>query len=162
MSASNLSVLYDAPGPRAKRNALIGSGIVGRFLLAVLYVVYARLEEQGQFESDRWAPLVDASNDDFKAVWELIWIGLKNTLAGAAVAITLSLVIGVLFGVARLMLGRRSRVPLVAIIEILRGLPVIVLMSMAYQLLPDLGVNYEPLPGSDAFWIMVVGLVAYN
>nr|WP_269811250.1 amino acid ABC transporter permease [Kineosporia rhizophila] len=92
----------------------------------------------------------------------MIWDGLKNTLAGAGVAIVLSLVIGIVFGVSRIMLGRRSRLPVVTVIEILRGLPVIVLMYMAYQLLPDLGVNYEPLPGSDAFWWMVTGLVAYN
>ncbi len=159
---SNLSVLYDAPGPKARRRAVIGSVIVGLLLLGVLYLVYARLDDKGQFASERWAPLIDPSDENFKAVWELIRDGLKNTLTGAVVAIALSLAIGVVVGVARVMLGRRSRIPLVAVIEVLRGLPVVVLMYMAYQLLPDLGVNYEPLPGSDAFWWMVTGLVAYN
>ncbi len=159
---SNLSVLYDAPGPKARRRAVIGSVIVGLLLLGVLYLVYARLDDKGQFASERWAPLIDPSDENFKAVWELIRDGLKNTLAGAVVAIALSLAIGVVVGVARVMLGRRSRIPLVAVIEVLRGLPVVVLMYMAYQLLPDVGVNYEPLPGSDAFWWMVTGLVAYN
>lgn len=35
-------------------------------------------------------------------------------------------------------------------------------MFMAYQLLPALGVDYEPLPGPDPFWYMVVGLTLYN
>lgn len=144
---SNLSVLYDAPGPKARRRAVIGSVIVGLLLLGVLYLVYARLDDKGQFASERWAPLIDPSDENFKAVWELIRDGLKNTLAGAVVAIALSLAIGVVVGVARVMLGRRSRIPLVAVIEVLRGLPVVVLMYMAYQLLPDVGVNYEPLPG---------------
>ena len=159
---SNLSVLYDAPGPKARRRALIGSVIVGLLLLGVLYVVYARLADQGQFESERWAPLIDPSNENFTAVWELIRDGLKNTLAAAAVAIALSLTIGVVLGVARVMLGHRSQLPLIGVIQVLRGLPVVVLIYMAYQVLPDLGVNYEPLPGSDAFWYLVIGLVAYN
>ena len=156
------SVLYDTPGPRARRRALITSAVIGLVLLGVLYLVYARLENQGQFTSGRWAPLIDPSDENFAAVWELVRDGLRNTLAGAAVAIALSLAIGVIVGVARIMLGRRTRIPLVAVIEVLRGLPVVVLMYMAYQLLPDLGVNYAPLPGSDAFWWMVTGLVAYN
>ncbi|GAA3596916.1 amino acid ABC transporter permease [Kineosporia mesophila] len=162
MSDTNLSVLYDVPGPRARRRALVGSVVVGLLTLAVLYLIYARLDDQGQFESDRWSPLLDPSDESFQAVWKQLGTGLRNTLVGALVAITLSVAIGIVLGIARVMLGRRSRVPLVAVIEFFRGLPVVVLMYMAYQLLPDLGVNYEPLPGPDAFWWMVVGLVAYN
>ncbi|GAB3252510.1 amino acid ABC transporter permease [Kineosporia babensis] len=159
---SDLSVLYDAPGPKAKRNATIGSVVVGLALLAVLYVVYARLDEKGQWSWDLWGPLLDPSNEVFELVWQNLGTGLRNTLTGALVAITLSLLLGVVFGVARVMLGRWARIPVVGLIEILRGLPVIVMMFMAYQLLPALGVNYEPLPGPDAFWYMVVGLTLYN
>ncbi len=160
--SNNLSVLYDAPGPKARRNAAIGSAVVGLGVLAVLYVVYARLDEKGQWAGELWAPLLDPSDESFQQVWKLLGEGLQNTLTGAVVAITLSLVLGVLFGVARLMLGKWARIPVIGIIEVLRGLPVIVLMFMAYQLLPALGVNYEPLPGSNVFWIMVIGLVLYN
>ncbi len=85
MSDSNLTVLYDAPGPKAKRNATIGSVVVGLALLAVLYVVYARLDEKGQFASELWAPLFSPSDEAFQDVWKLIWEGLRNTLAGAVV-----------------------------------------------------------------------------
>lgn len=162
MSDSNLTVLYDAPGPRAKRNATIGSVVVALALLAVLYVVYARLDEKGQFASELWAPLFSPSDEAFQDVWKLIWEGLRNTLAGAVVAIALSLALGVLFGVARLMLGPRLKIPIVGIVEILRGLPVIVLMFAAYQVFPAMGIDYGPLPGTDPFWWMVVGLVLYN
>lgn len=121
MSASDLSVLYDAPGPKAKRNAAIGSVVVGLAVLAVLYVIYARLDEKGQWAGELWSPLLDPSNEDFEAVWKLLGTGLRNTLTGAVVAIAFSLTLGVVFGVARLMLGRWARIPIIGIIEILRG-----------------------------------------
>ncbi|GAB6897398.1 amino acid ABC transporter permease [Kineosporia succinea] len=162
MSTPNLSVLYDAPGPKARRRALIGSGVVAVVLLAVLYVVYVRLADQGQFDRDRWAPLFDPSDDLFQPVWENIWSGFQKTMTAAVLAIVLSMVIGTAFGVARVMSRPAPRIPLVVVIETLRGLPVIVLIYMAYQLLPDLGVNYDPLPGENALWYVVVGLTAYN
>jgi len=162
MSTSDLSVLYDAPGPKAKRNAAIGSAVVGLGVLAVLYVIYARLDEKGQWSGELWGPLLDPSNENFELIWKNIGTGVRNTLTGAVVAIALSLALGVVFGVARLMLGPKARIPVVGIIEILRGLPVIVLMFMAYQVIPAFGVDYEPLPGPDAFWYMVIGLTLYN
>ncbi|GLY30282.1 amino acid ABC transporter permease [Kineosporia sp. NBRC 101731] len=162
MSTSQLSVLYDAPGPKARRRALIGSIAVGLAVLAVAYVVYARLNDQGQFDRERWAPLFDPSDELFDPVWEILWSGFRKTMTAAALAIVLSVAIGTILGVARVMFRPAPRVPLVVVIEVLRGLPVIVLIYMAYQLLPDLGVNYDPLPGENALWYVVVGLTAYN
>ncbi|MBT0773862.1 amino acid ABC transporter permease [Kineosporia sp. J2-2] len=125
-------------------------------------MVYQRLVNQGQFDGERWSPLLSAADENFEAVWNLIGTGLKNTLIAACIAIILSLLIGTVVGTARVMAGRAGRVPLIGIIELLRGLPVIVLIYMAYQLLPDLGVDYGPLPGDDALWWLVTGLVAYN
>jgi len=160
--SNNLSVLYDAPGPRARRRALIGAGLVTAVVAVVLFLIYQRLRDQGQFESERWSPLFNPTDDDFTAVWNLIWIGLRNTLTAAVLAIALSLLIGTVLGTARVMAGRWERLPLVGVIEVLRGLPVVVLIYMAYQVLPDLGVDYDPLPGPNALWWLVTGLTAYN
>jgi glutamate transport system permease protein len=54
------SILFDAPGPRARRRSLIGSIIGGILLLAVAVMVAIRLEDSGQFRSDFWEPFTDA------------------------------------------------------------------------------------------------------
>lgn len=161
MSASD-TVLYDAPGPRARRRALIGTIISSVALLALAYVVIKRLADQGQFSMELWGPLIDPSNENFEAVWRLLGLGLRATLVAAVLAIVLSLVVGTLLGVARMMSGKVTRVPLVGVIELFRGLPVIITIFYVYQVLPDIGVTVSPLPGEDGLWYLVIGLTIYN
>jgi glutamate transport system permease protein len=155
-------VLYDIPGPRARRRALIGSVIATFVLLAALWVVISRLKDQGQFSMEKWGPLIDPSNEYFQQVWKNLGVGLRGTLIAATLAITLSTVIGTLIGTARMMTSGLARLPLVSLIELLRGLPVIVTIYIAYRVLPDLGLNVAPLPGPDGLWFLVIGLTAYN
>jgi glutamate transport system permease protein len=162
MSAPTTSVLYDIPGPRARRRALIGSVIASLLLLALLAVVISRLNDQDQFSMEKWGPLIDPSNENFTAVWKVLGKGLGGTLIAAALAITLSLIIGTIVGVCRMLTSGLTRLPLVTLIELLRGLPVIVTIYLAYKVLPDLGVNVGPLPGPDGLWFLVIGLTAYN
>jgi glutamate transport system permease protein len=162
MSLSGGTVLYDAPGPRARRRATLGSVVAAVVFVALLGVVLWRLAEQGQLSMDKWGPLVDPSNEAFDAVWALLWRGLKATLAAAALSIAFSLVIGTLLGVVRMMLGRWGRIPVIGVIELFRGLPVIITIFFAYRVLPEIGVNVSPLPGEDGLWYLVIGLTAYN
>jgi len=156
------SVLYDIPGPRARRRALIGSVIASILLLGLLWVVVSRLNDQEQFSMEKWGPLIDPSNEYFHQVWKLLGKGLGGTLIAAVLAISFSLIIGTLLGVARMMSSGLNRLPLVTLIELLRGLPVIVTIYIAYRVLPDLGVDPGPLPGPDGLWFLVIGLTAYN
>ena len=155
------TVLYDEPGPRARRRALIGTVIASIAILALIGVVVRRLAEQGQFSMELWGPLIDPSNELFPQVWELLLRGLRATLVAAALAITFSLIVGTAVGVARMMLGKLG-VPLVVGIEVFRGLPVVVTIFFAWQALPELGVDVGPLPGDDGLWWLVIGLTAYN
>ena len=59
------AVLYDVPGPRARRRALIGTVIATLAILAVLGLVVKRLNDQGQFSMELWGPLIDPSNASF-------------------------------------------------------------------------------------------------
>lgn len=155
-------VLYDAQGPRARRRTQIGTVVAVLALLGLAYVVYRRLDEQGQFSMEEWGPLIDPGNDAFDAVWRLIRIGIQNTLMAAAVAMLLSIVLGTLIAVARLSLGRIGRIPLIGAVEIFRGLPVVVLVYIGVRVLPDVGVDLRGLPGGQVFWGLVIGLTAYN
>ncbi len=156
MSSAEPSVLYDAPGPRARRRILIGSVIAGLVFLALGYVVYRRLDKQGQFESAKWSPLVNPSNPLFRQIWKLIWEGLAATLAAAAWAVVFSLVLGALLAVTRITAARWWRWLVVAFIETFRGLPVVIAIFLAARVLPELGVSLSLM------WYLVIGLTAYN
>lgn len=156
------NVLYDAPGPRARRLAGIGGAIAAFALLIVVGLVVKRLADAGQLAGDLWGPILNPSNDDFQAVWGLIGKGVLATLTAAVLAIAFSLLIGTVIGVARMMLGRWSRLPIVGVIELLRGLPVVITIYFASRVLPELGVNLTGMPGGAGLWFLVIGLTAYN
>jgi glutamate transport system permease protein len=105
---------------------------------------------------------VSPSDENFPLVWELLGKGLLATLTAAALAIVFSLVIGSAVGVARMMLGRTTRIPIVGLIELLRGLPVVITIYFASRVLPELGVDLSGMPGGSGLWFLVIGLTAYN
>ncbi len=150
------SVLFDAPGPRARRRVLIASIVAAVLILAGLTLVVLRLVDAGQFSGELWAPLVNPGTEEFPLVWGLIGSGLSLTLRAAGVAMVASLLIGVVIAVLRLQLGRIARIPVVGVVELLRGLPVVVTIVFASVLLPIIGLDV------DQFWFLVVGLTAYN
>ncbi len=155
-------VLYDLPGPRARRRQTMLAIVAGIAVLGVIALVLYRLNQQGQFAAQLWDPLVNPSDKDFSAVWSLIGNGLANTMKAAALAITFSLSVGTVIGVARLMLGKWSRMPVVGFIELFRGLPVVISIFFASRVLPDMGVNLSNWPGGEGLWFVVIGLTAYN
>lgn len=156
------AVLYDAPGPKARRRALIGTIVAALILLGLLAIAGKRLADQGQFSMELWGPLIDPNNESFDAVWRLIRLGITATLIAAGLAIALSLVFGTLIGSARIMLSPTLRVPLIAFIELFRGLPVVITIFFVWQALPETGISVAPLPGSTDLWYLVIGLALYN
>lgn len=156
------NVLYDEPGPKARRRAAIGTVVAAAVLLGLTGVAVWRLADRGQFDADLWSPLINPSDDNFVLVWRLMAQGLQATLTAAVLAISLSLVIGTLLGVARMMLGKGGRIPVVAVIELFRGLPVIISIFYVYILIRSTGIDISFLPGSDGLWFLVIGLTLYN
>ncbi len=156
------TVLYDAPGPRARRRAMIGTVVASVVLLALVGLALKRLADRGQFDMELWGPLIDPGNENFSAVWELLWDGLQATLIAAAIAIALSLVVGTLLGTARVMSGKGASIPLIVFIELFRGLPVVITIFFVWRVLPEVGVDVGPLPGDDGLWYLVIGLMLYN
>jgi len=159
--SSAQNVLYDAQGPSARRRTAIGTAVALLGLLALGALVMARLADQGQFSLELWGPLVDPSNDSFDVVWRLIGEGVVNTVTAAALAMTLSVVLGTLVAVLRLSAGRATRIPLIGFVELFRGLPVVVLVYFGVRVLPDY-VDLSGLPGGTVLWGLVIGLTAYN
>jgi glutamate transport system permease protein len=156
MSTSTSAVLYDEPGPRARRRIATGSVIALVILIGAAFLVYRRLDDQGQFEAAKWAPLFDPSDPVFPQVWRLLWEGLQKTLQAAALAMVFSLVIGTLLAVTRITSAPWYRWGIVGLIELLRGIPVVIAIFFASRVLPELGVDLSTL------WFLVIGLTAYN
>lgn len=150
------SVLYDAPGPRARRRALILSIVSTVVFVGLIVLALVRLNSTGQLEADKWSPLFWPGDDDFAQVWGRIFEGLGNTMLAAALAIAASLVLGTLVTTVRLLLGKYSRLPVVGLVEVLRGSPVVVLIFFSAKLLPQAGLDLPQMA------YLVIGLTAYN
>lgn len=161
------SVLYDVPGPRARRRHLIGAVVAALVALALVVVAALRLSDRGQFDADLWLPLFSPAHADFTAVWQFLWMGLQATLEAAAIAIVGALVLGTILGSARMLLGtttvgRIVRVPLIAWVELFRGLPVVITMLLTFAFFRYIDFRLDFLPGDELLWYVAIGLILYN
>lgn len=147
------SVLYDQPGPRARRRERIGSVAGALLLLVLLALAFRYADGRGLFGADRWDVLYDPpKNQTAEDVWRsMIVVGLGATLRAAAVAAPLALVLGLLLAMWRTTRIGWLRAPATAVIELFRGLPVLLMMLFAL-----LGFGW------DAFASVVFGLTVYN
>ena len=149
-------VLYDDPGPRTRRRVLLGSIVAGAVLLVVAGIVLHRLYQQDQLSEERWGPLVNPFDPQFAAVWSGLLEALLLNITAAALAMVLSLAIGTLLALTRITSAAWYRWAVVGVIEVLRGLPVVIAIFLSYRILPELGVELPRI------WYLVIGLTAYN
>ncbi|KAA6210689.1 amino acid ABC transporter permease [Streptomyces filamentosus] len=149
------TVLYDVPGPRARRRNLLWTLLFLLALGAVVWWVTAGLAAKDQLTADKWKPfLTDAR------VWETYLLpALRNTVVAAALAMVLALPLGALLGIARLSDHRLPRAAAGAVVEFFRAIPVLILMlfaNAAYAEFTAVGPETRPL------YAVVTGLVLYN
>ncbi|MBX3091585.1 MAG: amino acid ABC transporter permease [Cryobacterium sp.] len=151
----SLNVLYDAPGPKTRRNSMIAS-IVGVILIvAFFFWMYLTLAAPrvnangavlpGTFDPSRWDILGRAD------LWLSFGIGTLNTLRMAAVAAVLAVLIGILFS-----FGRTSRFAVVrgvtgVVLEFVRGIPVLLMIFFVFLVFT-----------AGSYWSGVFGLALYN
>ncbi|MGW6563834.1 amino acid ABC transporter permease [Streptomyces sp. NPDC054975] len=149
------TVLYDLPGPRAKRRNLLYTLL---FLVAVaglIWWVLATLADQGQLEWAKWSPFFTDSR-----TWSTFLLpALKNTLIAAALAVVIALPVGALLGIGRLSDHAWIRGAAGTVVEFFRAIPVLILMlfaNAAYSEFTDISPENRPL------YAVVTGLVLYN
>jgi glutamate transport system permease protein len=146
------TVLYDVQGPKARRRVLLGSLVGLVVLLALLAVVVQRLADNGQFEAELYEPFYEQP-----ALYERLLAGLRGTLTAAAYALVLASVLGVLLAFGRLSSTPLLRLPCVAVIELFRALPLLLLILGLFLAWPVVvGDRLEPL------YALVIGLTLYN
>ena len=139
------SVLYDVPGPKARRISLIGS-VIGVVLIAALLAwAIMTLAQQGIFQAQRWAIFGQAD------VWTLLANGITATLSAAAIAAVIAFPLGLLLCLMRISDVAWIRVPTRIVLEFLRGMPVVLMMLFVLLVF-----------ATSSFIAVVAGLVLYN
>lgn len=149
------SVLYDAPGPKAKARNWIYSGIFVVLFGLVAWWALSLMGEKGQLDADKWTPFVTDGR-----VWTTFLIpGLLETLKAGAIAMVIALPLGALLGIGRLSDHAWVRVPVGAVVEFFRAIPVLMLMlfgSALYVQFTTVSSEIRPL------YAVITGLVLYN
>src|SRR5262249_5040317 len=85
---------------------------------------------------------------DFSAVaenWPVILHGFLLTLTVSALALLLGLALGTVLAIGRLSASRLTAVSALALIEVIRDLPFMVILFMMFYLLPALGLRLPAL-----------------
>lgn len=152
--SSRATVLYDAPGPKARvRNNLL-SVVVGLILFVIAFFVYRALDSQGQLDAAKWSPFLQATT------WQTYLIpGIRGTLIAAALSIVFALILGAVLGIARMSDHRSVRIVSGTIVEVFRAVPVLILMIFMYQVFAE----YRLFPTRQlALAAVVTGLTLYN
>ncbi|WP_092808426.1 amino acid ABC transporter permease [Rhodococcus globerulus] len=148
------TVLYDAPGPKARALYRFASVVVAVLALTIAYVVYRALDDKGQLTSAKWDPFLQAN------VWTTYLLpGIKGTLIAAALSIVLALILGAILGIGRLSDHRVVRIISGVIVELFRAIPVLLLIIFMYAVLAEYKiVKLDYL----ALTAVVVSLTLYN
>lgn len=139
------SVLYDVPGPKARRRSLIASIVTGVALAAAFGWVIATLAGEGLFDANRW----DIFQDPL--VWSALGGALLVTLQVAAIASVLAVILGSVFAVLRLSPHAIVRIPVTVVLEFFRGMPVLLMMFFILIMF-----------ATSQYWAVVFGLTLYN
>ncbi|MEV5009470.1 amino acid ABC transporter permease [Streptomyces sp. NPDC056159] len=148
------SVLYDAPGPRAKRRNVVLSVVFVVLLALFVWWIWSTMNDKGQLNWSLWQPFTTA------AAWTTYLLpGLANTLKAAALAMVIALPLGAVFGIARLSDHGWIRVPAGAVVEFFRAIPVLLMILFANEFyVRSTGIPSDERP----LYAVVTGLVLYN
>lgn len=148
------SVLYDTPGPRAKRRNVLVSVVFFVLLAALAWWLWRTLDHKQQLRWALWQPFTTSE------AWTTYLLpGLANTLKAAALAMVIGLPLGAVFGIARLSDHRWVRAVAGVVVEFFRAIPVLLLMLFANEFYS----RYTQVTSDDRpLYAVVTGLVLYN
>lgn len=148
------AVLFDTPGPRARRRILVVNVVGAVFAATLLALIVWKLGQEGQLDAGRWTSLFTAG------AWTNYFLpGLQNTLVAALYSVVLAVVFGLIFGLGRLAPVAPVRWIAGTVVEFFRAVPVLIMMIALW-----LGLGYaKVLPAADVPLVaVVVALMLYN
>ncbi|MFF1872402.1 MULTISPECIES: amino acid ABC transporter permease [Streptomycetaceae] len=144
--SASASVLYDAPGPRARTRYRAFGALAVLGIAGLLWYAYYKLDSTGQFAPELWEPF------QYTAVQQRILDGLLATLKAFALAAVLSLLLGALLAAGRLSDHKPVRTVSTAVVQFFRAMPLLIMIFALYR----------GLFAGDPFWALVTGLTLYN
>ncbi|MEE1295365.1 MAG: amino acid ABC transporter permease [Bifidobacterium sp.] len=156
MAASNESdLLFDAPGPKARKRIRIinwGAGILFAIVLVLILMrLYRPPDGENQLSWELWKPALDGE------AWTDFYLpGLYATIRATIVAVIGAVVFGLLFGIGRLLPNVIVRGVCGAIVEFCRAVPVLIMMIFFWRAFAFL--NWA----SPSYWAVVISLILYN
>ncbi|MFH8732976.1 MULTISPECIES: amino acid ABC transporter permease [unclassified Streptomyces] len=150
------SVLYDAPGPKARVRNRIYTVVGSLAVLGLIAFTLYRMNVKGQLEPEVWNIFNNAG------VRASIRDGVLTTLKVFAVAGVLSLVLGLLLAVARLSEHKTVRWAATGFIELFRAIPLLITIYALWFLFLTYKTSLGVVGDNTAFWALVIGLTVYN
>ncbi|MFD3565375.1 amino acid ABC transporter permease [Streptomyces sp. NPDC058686] len=150
------SVLYDAPGPKARVRNRIYTVVGSLAVLGLIAFTLYRMNVKGQLEPEVWNIFNNAG------VRTSIRDGVLTTLKVFAVAGVLSLVLGLLLAVARLSEHKTVRWAATGFIELFRAIPLLITIYALWFLFLTYKNSLGVVGDNTAFWALVIGLTVYN
>ncbi|WP_049580405.1 amino acid ABC transporter permease [Streptomyces sp. SBT349] len=140
------TILFDAPGPRALRRQR-RFGVATAVALAVLLgLAVHRFADSGQLSADKWREFGGWP------VWRFLLTGAWYSLLAAAGAAAIAGPLGLLLAVGRLSANRVVRWAAGAYIEVMRTVPVLLLIYLTLFALPTYGLDLS------LYWKLVAPL----
>ncbi len=116
------AVLFDVPGPRARRRYLLLTVLFAALLLAIVLWSVRKLSAEGVLSAQVFNDTFQNTNVAF------LLEGFVATLKAAALAIAGAIVFGAVFAIGRLSDHRVLRWPCAAVIEFFRAVPLLLLI----------------------------------
>ena len=148
------SVLFDAPGPRARRRYALLTMLGVLLALGGIYFVLRKMADASQLSPDLWTPFLTAE------VWQQYLIpGILGTLKAAAISMVLAGIFGLVFGIGRLSQVSAIRWVSSVVVEFFRSVPVLIMMIFFFGLYAQNNVFDSELNPLAA---VVTGLTLYN
>lgn len=138
------SPIFDAPGPRARRNIFVITAIsLLAFAALIAYGVYL-FWVNNQLAPEKWINFTQWPTQRY------LLKALGRTLLAAAGAAAIAIPLGFVLAVGRLNERRWIRWPAVFIIEMFRAIPLLLIIYIFLIALPKYGIN------PDLFWKLVI------
>lgn len=164
-------VLFDTPGPRARRRSRIGGAIGVAVLLGILVWSGYKLHQKEQFDAEMWEPFSDIR------IWRALAEALGATVRAATFAIAFALIFGIVMAAGRLSLRPWLRWPSAVVIEFFRATPLVILILFLFigfspqyealgdqldEALPERVAAFLGVDQMDSMGPLVTALTLYN
>ncbi|MCD8012339.1 MAG: amino acid ABC transporter permease [Lachnospiraceae bacterium] len=133
-------VLYEPPGPRARRRIAIATAISLAAVAAVMAMVIRQFYVSGQLDAKYWKLFTRYTT------WRFLGRGLAGTIEVALASGALAFVLGMALMLGRISKYRAARGISMALIEFTRGVPTLLFIYFFFLIAPQFGLK---LP---AFW----------